>query len=75
MLDEEVRTQMDQELAGPLPDDAQERDAEIRRRIAAAEQVRIGHEQQRARDDYDALRAAGIPEETARRLSGFEEPE
>lgn len=34
----------------------------------------LEQEQQRKRDDYEALRAAGVAEVTARRLSGQDEP-
>lgn len=72
MLPDEVRTQMDQALAGPLPEDRAQRDEEIRQRIAAAEQIRAAHVQQAAQAAYADLLAAGIPEATARRLSGYE---
>lgn len=40
-------------------------------RVAAAEAA----QQQAAKDDYDALIAAGIPAATARRMSGYTPPE
>lgn len=44
---------------------------ELREDHAAALQAA---DQQRAQEDYDALLAAGIPEATARRLSGYTPP-
>ncbi|KAA9379597.1 hypothetical protein F5972_08040 [Microbispora cellulosiformans] len=76
---------VDQEGGAPYvpPDGAVElTEEEYRQELAAIEAARQAYQEQqeaeataKAREDYLALKAAGLPEETARRLSGYTPPD
>lgn len=81
VLPDAIREQMNEVLSGPFPgnDDPEHFDratfnAEVERRIAAAEQIRLTWEQSQAQAAYGELTRLGVSEEIATRLAGLQTP-
>ncbi|GAA2945916.1 MULTISPECIES: hypothetical protein [Streptomyces] len=75
-----VSGETDTEIVAP-PGATEVTEAEYRDGVAALDAARAAEnsameaaDQERARQSYDDLVAAGIPDETARRLSGYQGP-